>query len=79
MPDYDLNCRDSEDGLQSSRAVGIFPSSESYIRLLTAYLIEYEEDWQPGRAYSSAKSLIEQQIELEKDATLSGYRHETPF
>jgi transposase-like protein len=28
-----------------TRVVGIFPSSESYLRLVTMYLIEYSEDW----------------------------------
>ena len=28
-----------------SRIVGIFPSSESYVRLVTAHLIEYSEEW----------------------------------
>lgn len=34
-----------------SRVVGIFPSVDSYIRLITSFLIEYEEDWQTGRSY----------------------------
>ena len=25
--------------------VGVFPSVESYLRLITSYLIEYSEDW----------------------------------
>ena len=28
-----------------TKVVGIFPSSESYLRLVTMYLIEYSEDW----------------------------------
>ena len=31
--------------------VGIFPSIDSYIRLVTTYLIEYGEDWSTGRCY----------------------------
>lgn len=31
--------------------VGIFPSMDSYIRLVTTYLIEYGEDWSTGRCY----------------------------
>jgi len=31
--------------------VGIFPSMDSYIRLVTTYLIEYAEDWSSGRCY----------------------------
>lgn len=44
-----------------SRVVGIFPNRESYIRLITSYLMEYEEDWQSGKAYISVQSLAEQQ------------------
>lgn len=28
-----------------SDVVGIFPSTDSYIRLITSYLLEYSEDW----------------------------------
>ena len=28
-----------------SRVVGVFPSEESYVRVLSFYLIEYSEDW----------------------------------
>jgi hypothetical protein len=31
--------------------VGIFPSVDSYVRLLTSYLIEYSEDWSTSRSY----------------------------
>ncbi len=34
-----------------TNVVGIFPSMDSYIRLVTAYLIEYGEDWSTGRCY----------------------------
>ena len=34
-----------------SRVVGIFPSTDSYIRLVTSYLIEYSEDWSVGKSY----------------------------
>jgi len=27
-----------------SRVIGVFPSQESYVRLITSYLIEYSED-----------------------------------
>ena len=29
--------------------VGIFPNPSSYIRLVSTYLMEYEEDWSTGR------------------------------
>jgi putative transposase len=34
-----------------SRVVGIFPSMESYIRLVCCYLMEYSEDWESARCY----------------------------
>lgn len=42
-----------------TKVVGIFPSSESYIRLVTSYLIEYSEDWSTGRGYISKDDLQE--------------------
>ena len=50
-----------------SRSVGIFPSVESYQRLMTASLIEYSEDHLTGASYISAETLREQKIELEKE------------
>lgn len=50
-----------------SRAVGIFPSAESYLRLMTASLIEYSEDHLTGASYISAETLREQKIDLEKE------------
>jgi transposase-like protein len=37
--------------------VGIFPSMDSYIRLVTTYLMEYSEDWSTSRAYVDPKVL----------------------
>src|SRR5690554_4774695 len=34
-----------------SKVVGIFPSMDSYIRLISCYLIEYAEDWETSRCY----------------------------
>ena len=31
--------------------VGVFPNMDSYIRLITTYLIEYSEEWSTGRSY----------------------------
>ena len=31
--------------------VGVFPSMDSYVRLVTTYLIEYSEEWSTGRCY----------------------------
>lgn len=38
-------------------AVGIFPSPDSYLRLVTTYLMEYSEDWSVSRAYLNPKSI----------------------
>jgi len=43
-----------------SRVVGIFPSTDSYLRLITSYLVEYGEDWSTGKSYIK-QSLIEEQ------------------
>jgi transposase-like protein len=37
--------------------VGIFPNPDSYLRLVTTYLMEYTEDWSVSRAYLSPKSI----------------------
>jgi putative transposase len=42
-----------------SRVVGVFPSADSYLRLVTSYLIEYSEDWLTARSYIR-KELVEQ-------------------
>lgn len=40
-----------------TRVVGIFPSKESYIRLVTTFMIEYTEDWMTAKAYFSRASI----------------------
>ena len=40
-----------------TRVVGIFPNPESYLRLVTVYLMEYSEDWSVTKAYLSEDSL----------------------
>ncbi len=40
-----------------SRVVGIFPSRDSYLRLLTSYLIEYTEEWEVERSYIQPQKL----------------------
>ena len=40
-----------------TRMVGIFPNPESYLRLVTVYLMEYSEDWSVTRSYLSEESL----------------------
>ena len=45
-----------------TKVVGIFPSMDSYIRLVTSYLIEYSEDWSSGRSYISPMLINEIQL-----------------
>lgn len=51
-----------------TRVVGIFPNRESYIRLVSCYLIEYTEDWISERSYLSKCSLEEQEKVLKSAA-----------
>ena len=43
--------------LRRTSVVGIFPSPESYLRLVTVYLMEYSEDWSVTLSYLSEESL----------------------
>ncbi|TVM01496.1 MAG: IS256 family transposase, partial [Candidatus Brocadia sp. WS118] len=40
-----------------TNVIGIFPNENSYIRLVTSYLIEYSEDWSTSRSYINKSSL----------------------
>ena len=40
-----------------TKVVGIFPNSDSYLRLVTVYLMEYAEDWSVSRAYLNPQSI----------------------
>ena len=40
-----------------TRVVGIFPNPDSYLRLITTYLMEYADDWSSSRSYMSAQSI----------------------
>ena len=40
-----------------TNVVGIFPNSDSYLRLVTTYLMEYAEDWSVSRAYLNPFSI----------------------
>lgn len=42
-----------------TRVVGIFPNPESYVRLITIYLLEYTEEWSSAKAYIREGSLKE--------------------
>ena len=49
------------------KVVGIFPSMESYIRLVSCNLMEYSEDWSDGRSYIK-KEIIETVLARRKAA-----------
>lgn len=40
-----------------TKVVGIFPNQDSYLRLVTTYLMEYAEDWSVSKAYISPQSI----------------------
>lgn len=42
-----------------TKVIGIFPNPESYVRLVTIYLMEYSEDWSVSRSYMSQTSIAE--------------------
>jgi putative transposase len=44
---------------RKTKEVGIFPSMDAYIRLVTSYLIEYSEDWSSGRSYINPKIITD--------------------
>jgi len=41
-----------------TNVVGVFPSIDSYIRLVTSHLIEYSEDWSTGIAYINPDKIM---------------------
>jgi len=48
--------------------VGVFPNMDSYIRLITTYLIEYSEEWSTGRSYVKPEIIQLTKEELTKAA-----------
>jgi putative transposase len=51
-----------------SRVVGIFPSMDSYVRLVTSYLIEYAEDWSTGKCHIRTSLIEQQRVQLQHAA-----------
>lgn len=51
--------RINEEIRRRSRVVSIFPSKESYLRLIVSYLMEYTEDWLAERSYIHPQKLQE--------------------
>jgi putative transposase len=50
-----------------SKVVGIFPSMDSYLRLISCYLMEYAEDWETSRCYIR-KEILQQILARKKAA-----------
>lgn len=42
-----------------TKVAGVFPSRDSYIRLVTCYVQEYTEDWITGKAYFAQQNILE--------------------
>ena len=40
-----------------TKVVGIFPNTKAYLRLVTAFLMEYSEDWTANRAYIKKEAI----------------------
>jgi putative transposase len=47
----------NEEIRRRTRVVGIFPNPDSYLRLVTTFLMEYAEDWSVSKAYLSEESV----------------------
>ncbi len=41
-----------------SRVIGVFPTVDSYVRLVTCYLVEYSEDWGSDRSYIKEEKIL---------------------
>ena len=42
-----------------TKVVGVFPSREAYIKLVTCYVQEYTEDWAAGKSYFAQQIILE--------------------
>ena len=54
-----------------TRVVGIFPSRDAYIRLVTTYVLEYTEDWMTGKAYFSPEYILEMESVFKEQKRLA--------
>jgi len=57
--------RINREARRRSRVIAIFPSKESYLRLITSYLMEYTEDWEVERSYIQPEKLEMVMMEYE--------------
>ena len=55
----------NEEIRRRTKVVNVFPSIESYIRLVSSYLIEYKEETLAGKSYMKAETLKQQKELLE--------------
>jgi putative transposase len=51
-----------------TRVVKVFPNREAYLRLVTALVVEYPEDWMTGRRYLDMRELEEHRRAEEREA-----------
>lgn len=49
-----------------TRVVGIFPSVDSYVRLVTTYVLEYTEEWIVEKAYFASEKILDMQSILQE-------------
>jgi len=56
------------------RAVGIFPTRESVLRLLGMMLVEQDDEWKVGRRYFSTTSMAQLQVQALEDELSSANR-----
>ena len=54
-----------------TRVVGVFPTRDAYIRLVTCYMLEYTEDWITDRSYFSKESIIKMETVLKEQRRLA--------
>ena len=47
-----------------SKVIGVFPSAESYVRLITCYLMEYTDDWETERNYITREAIHAEKANL---------------
>jgi len=53
---------------RQTRVVGVFPTPDSHLRLVTSSLIEYTEDWMSSKKYISSEAIEEQRAQFPKVA-----------
>lgn len=54
-----------------TRVVGIFPSVDSYVRLVTTYVLEYTEEWVVEKAYLAPEKILDMKSILQEEKKLA--------